>query len=160
MNKYTEEELMKKFKIKDFRKLNKKQFIEIVSKLDSLDPEVAIELIGKIPDLYKLFGTVTEGMIQTIQREIDSTDQITAKALTDIKETIEFLQKQMENPLLSENEYLAILNQVGKQNEMYERIHDKALAHKERVLDKVIHSLAAVAVIGASVIALSFSSNG
>ena len=112
MGQLTEQKVLKKLDIPDFRHLTKAKVIDLASMLDRMDPEVAKKALEQFPD----FANTTKEILVEYKDTLDKgmvANQESVKAYYDVcNSIIESLKKQLENEELSFEERRFIIEQM------------------------------------------------
>ncbi len=92
----TEQKVLKKLGIDDFRHLTKDKVIIMASILDKMDPEVAKKALDQFPDFANTVKEILVGYKDTLDKGLVSNDE-SVKTFYDINKTIiESLQKELD----------------------------------------------------------------
>ncbi len=71
----SEEKVLKKLGIEDFRHLNKAKVINLASMLDKMDPEVAKKALEQFPEFAKTSKEMLVDYKETLNKGIESNDK-------------------------------------------------------------------------------------
>ena len=137
----TEQKVLKKLDIVDFRHLTKDKVIAMASMLDKMDPDVAKKALEQFPEFSK---TAKEMLIEykdTLDKSLDLNNESVQSYYTLCNSIIETLQKQLENENLSFDERKYIIDKMLEISKM--------MGEKDSENKKFIATLA---IIGAAVV--------
>lgn len=122
-NLLTKEEAMKKFGITDLRTFNTKDFIQIMSSFDKMDPTVLKELIGQIPNFLD-FAKESAVMIKDSYKDtLKSDDESLNKVYASYDLLIDSLNEDLQDEELSLDQKFEISKMIRN------LIHDKEDLH-------------------------------
>ena len=97
----TEEKVLKKLGIDDFRHITKNKVIKMASMLDRVDPEVAKKAIEQFPD----FSNTAKEILKEYKESLDKSLELNADSVKSYYDAcnsiISSLQKEVENENLS-----------------------------------------------------------
>lgn len=119
----TKEEAMKKFGISDLRKFNTKDFIKVMSSLDKMDPTVAKELIGQIPNFLNFAQESAKSIKESYKDTLKSDDESLNKIYISYDLLIDSLNEDLQDGELSLDEKFEISKMIR------DLIHDKEELH-------------------------------
>ena len=142
----SEAEVLKFLGAKDFRNVNKKQVIKMVSNLHKMNPIVAIKCIEQFPNFAATARVMVHDLSNTCKEAIDKGGDETAIILTSYLNTIEKLTDMLTDPNMSVEEKDVIsktIVYIGQQIAEH-----KQLATKERIDLIKIASAAAMGFAG------------
>lgn len=139
----TEEKVLKKLDIEDFRHLTKDKVIEMSSMLDKMDPEVAMKALEQFPQ----FATTIKEMVSDYKNSLDKMvvedKESTLKFYDACTMTLDSLKKELDREDLDFEQRKYI---VEKMLEVDHMIGSKDSEHKK--------FLAALAVVGVSALTI------
>lgn len=119
----TKEQAMRKFGIDDLRKFNTKDFIKVMSSIDKMDPEVAKELIGQIPNFIKFAQEAAVSIKESYETTLKSDDDSLNKIYASYDLLIDSLNEDLQDGELSLDEKFEISKLIR------DLIHDKEDLH-------------------------------
>lgn len=119
----TKEEAMTLFGIKDMRTFNTKDFINIMSSLDMMNPEVAKELIAQIPNFLGFAKESLESIKDMYSETLASDDKSLNQIYASYDLIIETLNDSLKDGELSLDEKVQISGMIR------DLIHDKEALH-------------------------------
>lgn len=106
----SEEKVLKKLGIENFRHLTKDKVIKMASMLDKMDPEVAKKALEQFPN----FANTTKEMLleykNTLEKSLESNRESVQAFYNSCNSMIETLQKQLENENLTFEERKYIID--------------------------------------------------
>ena len=145
----SEEKVLKKLDIADFRHLTKDKVIKMASMLDKMDPEVAKKALEQFPE----FANTTKEMLSEYKESLDKgleSNNESVKAVYDTYNAIiASLQKELENENLTFEQKKYIIEQM---KDVAEKVDKKDTENK-----RFIASMATLAtiVVGGTVAVLA-----
>lgn len=151
----SEEEVLKKLGIPDFRHLSKKTAIEFISSIPQMDPEVAKKALEQFPELANMALGLAKEYKEGLQAAIDANDKSSQASLPAINAIIEVLSEQLKKEDLTPEERMHTMDCLTKLAGEMRGIHKdnqnfllKGLAVFAGVVATV--AVGAVAVLGAN----------
>lgn len=113
MNKLlTEQKVLKKLGIEDFRHLTKAKVITLASMIDKMDPEVAKKALEQFPEFAKTISEMLKEYKQILDKALDSNSE-SMKSYYDIcNSIIESLKEELKDQELSFEERKFIIEQM------------------------------------------------
>lgn len=145
----TEEKVLKKLQINNFRELTKDKIITMASMLDKMDPEIAKKVIEQFPEFAKTTKEVLKDLNKILDKGIESNSESVKAYYSTCKTTIDALDKQLENDDLEFDEKKYIIEQMLEVSRM--------MGEKDSENKKFIATIggiaAAAAVVGTMVLA-------
>lgn len=141
----TEQKVLKKLDIQDFRHLTKDKVITMASMLDKMDPEVAKKALEQFPDFSKTIKEIVVGYKDTLDKGLESNKESVQSYYDLCKSIITTLQKQLEdeNLVFEDRKYI-----IDKMLEVSQMMGEKDSENK-----KFIAIMATVSGIAISVVA-------
>ena len=108
--KYSEQALLKKFNINNWKDLSIDQLGRFMALIPSTDPLVVCKIVEQFPDFYSYVSKMTDCLMLTYDRTVKSSD-ITTKAVCDgLLDSIDIAKALSQKQNLSEQEYVHIEN--------------------------------------------------
>jgi len=149
-NLLTKEEAMKKFGIDDLRKFNTKDFIQIMSSFDKMDPTVVKELIGKIPNFLDYAKESAIVVKDTYKDTLKSDDDSLNKIYASYDLLIDSLNKDLQDEELSLDQKFEIAKLIRDVIHNKEELHFKQQEKRHELYKQIAGGVlaAAVCVIG------------
>lgn len=114
----TEQKVLKKLNIEDFRYLTKDKVITMASMLDKMDPEVAKKAIEQFPDFSNTAKEMLNEYKDTLDKGLESNRESVESYYDACKSIIEALQKQLEDEKLSFEERKYIIDEMLEVSKM------------------------------------------
>jgi len=150
----TEQKVLKKLNIENFRHLTKDKVITMASMLDKMDPEVAKKAIEQFPEFSSTAKEMLSEYKDTLDKGLESNKESVESYYFVCKSTIETLQKQLEDGELTFDERKYI---IDKMLEVSKMMGEKDSENKKFV---VIMSGLGLAAFGLAVAGLSSALGG
>ncbi|MBM6807524.1 hypothetical protein [Faecalicoccus pleomorphus] len=116
----TEQAVLKKLGIPDFRHLSKDKVIEFASMLDRMDPQVAIKAIEQFPEFAKTSLEALKDYKSVIEKAFEKNKESSQKCFDMYNEIIKTLQESLDKPDLSFEErkyYIDKMFEIAKMAE-------------------------------------------
>lgn len=145
MNKsLTEQQVLKKLHIEDFRHLTKDKVIKMASLLDKMDPEVAKKALEQFPEFSGSIKSMLSEYKDTLDKCLESNKESTQSYYDSCNLIIASLQKQLDNQSLTfeDKQYI-----IDKMLEVSKMMGDKDSENKKFI--------ATLAVIGATTVGIA-----
>lgn len=143
----TEQKVLKKLGIEDFRHLTKDKVIKMASMIDRMDPEVAKKALEQFPD----FANTTKEMLveykNTLDKSLESNRESVQTFYNSCNSMIESLQKQLEDKNLTFEERKYIIDtmlQISKMMEAKDSENKKFLATMALIGATVVGTVTAI----------------
>lgn len=150
----TEQKILRKLNIDDFRQLTKDKVITMASMLDKMDPEVAKKALEQFPE----FSNVTMEMLnrykETLEKGLEANKEGVQSYYDSCKSIIESLQNQLEHENLSFEERKYI---IDKMLEISKMMGEKDSENKKFI---IIMSGLGFAVLSLSIVILESALGG
>jgi hypothetical protein len=140
----TEQKVLKKLNIKDFRHLTKDKVITMASMLDKMDPEVAKKALEQFPQFSNVTKEMLIGYKDTLDKSLESNGESVQAYYDSCKTIIKSLEKQLDRENLSFEERKYIIEKMA---EISDKIGEKDLQNK-----KFISALAVVGGVTVGVV--------
>lgn len=118
----SEEEVLRRIGAKDFRSLNKKAIIEFVSSIDQMDPQVALAIIEKFPEIAQFGLNIAKEQTEQLRAILTSNDESVRAQYELTKMVAGILQDVLENKDSTPEERIEAMRGL-----------DNVLAHNERI---------------------------
>lgn len=97
----SEEKVLKKLDIVDFRHLTKDKVIKMASMLDKMDPEVAKKALEQFPEFANTTKEMLKDYKESLDKGLESNNESVAKVYDSYNAIIAALQKELENEELT-----------------------------------------------------------
>lgn len=146
----TEQKVLKKLGIPDFRHLTKAKAITMVSMLDKMDPEVAKKALEQFPDFSNTIKEILAEYKESLDRALESNETSVKSYYDSCDSIIHSLQEELEKSTLSFDERKYI---IDKMIEIQKMKGDKDSENK-----KFIATLSAFATAAAGIAAVALLS--
>lgn len=103
----TEQKVLRKLNIEDFRHLTKNKVITMASMLDKMDPEVAKKALEQFPEFSNTVKEMLIGYKDTLDKSLEANRESVQSYYDSCKAIIESLQKQLDESLsFEERKYI------------------------------------------------------
>lgn len=143
----TEQKVLKKLGVEDFRHLTKDKVITMASMLDKMDPEVAKKALEQFPNFA---NTAKEMLIEykdTLDKCLESNRESVQSYYDSCKSIIEVLQKQLDDETLSFEQRKYI---IDKMLEVSKMMGDKDSENKKFIATLAVVGAVAVGIVTAA----------
>lgn len=114
----TEQKVLKKLGIDDFRHLTKDKVITMASMLDRMDPEVAKKAIEQFPEFAHTMKDILNDYKQTLNKALDENGDSVKSYYSSCDAIITSLQKELDKENLSFDEKRYIIDKMIEVNKM------------------------------------------
>ncbi|MEG1411211.1 MAG: hypothetical protein RSD36_15345 [Terrisporobacter sp.] len=141
---WTEQKVLKKLNIEDFRHLTKDKVITMASMLDKMDPEVAKKALEQFPQFSNVAKEMLIGYKDTFDKGLESNKESIQAYYDSCNTIIKALEKQLDRENLSFEEIKYITEEMVK-------ISDK-MGEKDSENKKFISAMSVVGVVCVSVV--------
>lgn len=135
----SEEKVLKKLDIVDFRHLTKDKVIKMASMLDKMDPEVAKKALEQFPEFANTTKEMLKDYKESLDKGLESNNESVAKVYDSYNAIIAALQKELENEELTFEQKKYIIEQM---KDVAEKVDKKDSENK-----KFIAGMATLATI-------------
>jgi hypothetical protein len=126
-NMMSEEKVLKKLDIVDFRHLTKDMVIKMASMLDKMDPEVAKKALEQFPEFANTTKEMLKDYKESLDKGLELNNESVAKVYDSYNAIITALQKELENENLSFEQKKYIIEQM---KEVAEKVDKKDTENK------------------------------
>ena len=151
----TEQQVLKKLNIDDFRHLTKDKVIKMASMLDKMDPEVAKKAIEQFPEFASTAKELLVEYKSTIDKGMESNDK-SVKSYYDVCNTIiNSLKNELEKDNLSFEEKKYVIEQM---KEIADKVDQKDTENK-RFIGGMILAFGTALVATAGILASTLGGN-
>ena len=142
----TEQKVLRKLDIEDFRHLTKDKVITMASMLDKMDPEVAKKALEQFPEFSNTVKEMLHGYKDTLDKGLESNRESVQSYYDSCKSIIEVLQKQLDDENLSfeERKY-----SIDKMLEISKMMDEKDSENKKFITTMAVVGAAAVGIVTA-----------
>lgn len=142
----TEQKVLKKLDIEDFRHLTKDKVITMASMLDKMEPEVAKKALEQFPEFSNTVKEILIGYKDTLEKGLELNKESIQSYYDLCKSIIEGLQKQLEAENLSFEERKYI---IDKMLEISTKMAEKDSENKKFIATMAVVGVAAVGIVTA-----------
>ncbi len=140
----TEQKVLRKLNIEDFRHLTKDKVITMASMLDKMDPEVAKKALEQFPEFSNTAKEMLVGYKDTLDKGLESNRESVQSYYDSCKSIIEVLQKQLDDENLSFEERKYI---VDKMLEISRLMGEKDSENKKFIATMAVVGATAVGIV-------------
>lgn len=140
----TEQKVLRKLDIDDFRHLTKDKVITMASMLDKMDPEVAKKALEQFPEFSNTAKEVLVGYKDTLDKGLESNRESVQSYYDSCKSIIEILQKQLEDENLTFEERKYIIDKILEIS--------KIMGEKDSENKKFIAAMAVVGTVAVGIV--------
>lgn len=145
----SEQKVLEKLEIEDFRHLSKDKVIEFVSMIPTMDSEVAKSAIEQFPEFASMMKSIMIDYKQEIEIALKQNDDSVKAYYEACNRILDSLDKLIDNPELSLNEKMLI---VEKMQEVQKMMDEKDSENKKHIRDILaIASTVVVAIAGMAI---------
>lgn len=109
----TEQKVLKKLNIKDFRHLTKDKVVSMATMLDKMDPEVAKKAIEQFPDFSNAVKEIFAEYKTILDKAIESNDKSESSLFDTCDAIITACQKELDKDILTFDEKKYILEKMA-----------------------------------------------
>lgn len=150
----TEEKVLKKLHIEDFRHLTKDKVIKMASLIDRMDPEVAKKALEQFPEFASTAKEMLVEYKNTLDKGLDNNKESVQIYYDSCQSIIKALEKQLEDDTLAFEERKYV---IDKMLEVSRIMGDKDSENKKFI---VTMAITGVAALGAVAMALASALGG
>lgn len=140
----TEQKVLKKLGIEDFRYLTKDKVVSMASMLDQMDPEVAKKAIEQFPN----FSDTMKEILHDYKESLDKAQEANAESVKSFYDScdmiISSLQKELERNDLTFEEKKYVIDKMMEVNKMK---GDKDSENKKFIATMALFGVAAVGIV-------------
>ena len=159
MKNLTEQKVLNKLHIKDFRHLTKDSIMEFVSLYDKMDPEVAKKALEQFPDFAKSMCEVAGDYKEAFKQALENNKECVTFCYQLCSNLHETLQKELENDDLSFEQKQYYIEQMKNVIEEMHKIDKEDKEFLQNVLGKIGLGLLAIAAALAAGIGINLKFN-
>lgn len=139
----SEEKVLKKLDIIDFRHLTKDKVIKMASMLDKMDPEVAKKALEQFPEFSRTVKEILTEYKKSLDKGLESNNESVKNVYNTYNAVIDALQKELRNDKLTFEQRQYIIEQM---KEIAEKVDKKDTENKRFIAGLV--TLATIVVGG------------
>lgn len=140
----TEQKVLRKLNIEDFRHLTKDKVITMASMLDKMDPEVAKKALEQFPEFSNTAKEMLAGYKDTLDKGLESNKESVQLYYDACKSIIESLQKQLDDQNLSFEERKYIIDNMVEVSKM---IGEKDSENKKFIVTMTVIGTMALGIV-------------
>lgn len=145
----SEQKVLEKLEIEDFRHLSKDKVIEFVSMIPTMDSEVAKSAIEQFPEFASMMKSIMIDYKQEIEIALKQNDDSIKAYYEACNRILDSLDKLIDNPELNLNEKMLI---VEKMQDVQKMMDEKDSENKKHIRDILaIASTVVVAIAGMAI---------
>lgn len=145
----SEQKVLKKLGITDFRHLTKEKVISMAGLLDKMDPEVAKKAIEQFPNFSSTMKEILIEYRDSLNKAMDSNSESVQSFYDTCKSIIATCQKELDKDNLSFEERKSIIEQML----IVARMQDEKDSENKRFLGSIVlASLSAIAITAAALL--------
>lgn len=148
---WTEEKVLKKLGIPDFRHMTKDKIVKFASILPRMDPAVAKEAIDQFPQFKEMASELTNALKDMVDKAFKSSEESQKYFFEACNNVIDTLNKELEDDKLDAYEREQIRNHIIQ---ILQMIGDKDTEHKDLVRNIINTAVLGVGFIAASAVAI------
>lgn len=146
----TEQKVLKKLGIDDFRHLTKDKVITMASLLDKMDPEVAKKALEQFPEFAKTAKEMLTEYKDTLDKGLENNKESVQSYYNTCNSIIISLQKQLEDESLSFDERKYIIDKMLEVSKM--------MGEKDTENKKFILACIAMGTVATGIVSIALSS--
>ena len=146
----TEQKVLKKLDIVDFRHLTKDKVIAMASMQDKMDPEVAKKALEQFPNFSATTKEMLAGYKDTLDKGMDANKDSVQSYYNSCDSIIETLQRQLDNENLSFDERKYIIDKLFEIS--------KTMGEKDSENKKFLATLTVIGATAVGVITVALAS--
>lgn len=143
----SEEQVLKYLGKKDFRSLDKKTTIEFVSSINQMDPQVALGIIEKFPEIAQFGLNIAKEQTEQLKAVLASNDESVRAQYEQTKMVADVLKGIVENKNSTPEERIEAMRGLNDVIQSNERIDKRNKDFFIRIIRNGAIGLASVAVV-------------
>ena len=151
----SEEQVLKHLGKKDFRSLDKKTTIEFVSSINQMDPQVALGIIEKFPEIAQFGLNIAKEQTEQLKAALASNDESVKAQYEQTKMVAEVLKSVVENENSTPEERIEAMRGLNDVIEHNERIDKRNKDFLIKIIRNGAIGLGSVAVLVLGAIGLN-----
>lgn len=149
----SEQKVLKKLGIDNFRQLSKKKVLKLASMIHEMDPEVAKKALEQFPEFEKTTLDVVNNYHESFKQLLASSNETSSKAFETHEYAIKILENELNVDELSFEQRMVILDKIADINaairDMRREIaQEHLIAHIATGLATVTAIIASAAILG------------
>ena len=151
----TEEKVLKKLGIEDFRHLTKAKVIDLASMLDKMDPEVAKKALEQFPEFAGTVKEILSDYKDSLDKGLESGNESIKSVYDTYSAIIQSLQSELNKDEYSFEERKYFIEQM---KDLADKVDQKDSEHKRWIAGMMILA-GTVAVAAVTVVATALGAN-
>ena len=152
----TEEEVLKRLDIPDWRHMTKDKIMSFTSSLPYMDPEVAKEVLKKFPEFAKMCSDALTDITKAMNEVIDHTDKNTHMVLDAYLSEINTLQNELKHEDLSLEDKLMLNNEIKELLEKMNLVAKESNKQIHELFNKVLSVVVGTLMVGGAMLGVNF----
>ena len=147
----TEQKVLDKLGIEDFRHLSKEKVIEFVSLVPNMEPEVAKAAIEQFPEFASMMKSIMTDYKQEIESALKQNDDNVKECFNACNKILDSLDELLNDTNLDLNEKMQIIN---KMQEVQKMMDEKDSENKKFIRDILAIAGVVIVTVAGTAIAL------
>ena len=152
----TEEEVLKRLDIPDWRHMSKDKIMSFTSSLQCMNPEVAKEILKKFPEFAKMCSDALTDITKAMNEVIEHTDKNTRIVLDAYLSEINTLQNELKRENLSLEDKLILNNEIKELLEKMNLVAKESNKQIHELFNKVLSVFVGVLMVGGAMLGVNF----
>lgn len=152
----TEEEVLKRLNIPDWRHMSKDKIMSFTSSLQCMNPEVAKEVLKKFPEFAKMCSDALTDVIKAMDEVIEHTDKNTHKVLDAYLSEINTLQDELKREDLSLEDKLILNDEIKELLEKMDLVAKESNERIHELFNKVLSVVVGTVMVGGAMLGFNF----
>lgn len=155
--KFTEQEMLNKLNIPDWRHMNKDCIMEFASNMQYLDPEVAKRAIEQFPKFSELGIEITKALKESLTEICESENKSVKKAFEINEQILDNLNKRLNKPFLFPGERKKIIDAMVEVSKHIVEIQDNHGHITLEMLKQMTAVLTGIIVLAAAILGIKIN---
>ncbi len=152
----TEEEVLKRLNIPDWRHMSKDKIMSFTSSLQCMNPEVAKEVLKKFPEFAKMCSDALTDVTKAMNEVIEHTDRNTHIVLDAYLSEINTLQNELKRENLSLEDKLILNNEIKELLEKMDLVAKESNKQVHELFNKVLSVVVGTLMVGGAMLGVNF----
>ena len=152
----TEEEVLKRLNIPDWRHMSKDKIMSFTSSLQCMNLEVAKEVLKKFPEFAKMCSDALTDVIKAMDEVIEHTDKNTHKVLDAYLSEINTLQDELKREDLSLEDKLILNDEIKELLEKMDLVAKESNERIHELFNKVLSVVVGTVMVGGAMLGVNF----
>lgn len=152
----TEEEVLKRLNIPDWRHMSKDKIMSFTSSLQCMNPEVAKEVLKKFPEFAKMCSDALTDVTKAMDEVIEHTDKNTHKVLDAYLSEINTLQDELKREDLSLEDKLILNDEIKELLEKMDLVAKESNERIHELFNKVLSVVVGTVMVGGTMLGVNF----